>query len=82
MPDLRPTIATATDEELQEIFRAFDVSILYDKYDQTLTLAATITPELLPEVAQKNDCSGRPSQINEVAGAGFEPATFELESSN
>jgi hypothetical protein len=28
VPDLRPTIATATDEQLAEIFRAFDVSIL------------------------------------------------------
>ena len=28
VPDLRPTIATATDEQLAKIFRAFDVSIL------------------------------------------------------
>ena len=37
-----------------------------------LALAATITPELNSDRPE-----GR-SQINEVAGAGFEPATFGL----
>jgi site-specific DNA recombinase len=78
VPDLRPTIATATDGELQEVFRAFDVSILYDKDRQMLTLAATITPELVPDLAYENDRPEGRSQINEVAGAGFEPATFGL----
>jgi hypothetical protein len=71
VPDLRPTIATATDDELQEIFRAFDVSILYDKDGQMLTLAATITPELMPDLANENDRPGGRSQINEVAGACY-----------
>ncbi len=48
VPDLRPTIATATEEELAEIFSAFDVQIAYDKDRQVLNLAATITPELDP----------------------------------
>ena len=46
VPDLRPTLATATDEELAEIFRAFDVLIKYDRDRQMLSLAARITPEL------------------------------------
>jgi site-specific DNA recombinase len=74
VPDLRPTLATASDEELAEIFRAFDVSIKYDRDRQMLALAATITPELTDE----NDRPEGRSQINEVAGAGFEPATFGL----
>jgi uncharacterized small protein (DUF1192 family) len=78
VPDLRPTLATAPDDELQKIFRAFDVSIVYDKDGQMLTIAATITPELLPEPANANDRPGGRSQISEVAGAGFEPATFGL----
>jgi site-specific DNA recombinase len=78
VPDLRKTIATATEEELAEIFRAFDVEITYDKNLQVLNLAATITPELLPDPANENDRPGRRSQDNDIAGAGFEPATFGL----
>jgi|HubBroStandDraft_6_1064221.scaffolds.fasta_scaffold719103_2 hypothetical protein len=46
VPDLRQTLKTANDDELAEIFRAFDVRITYDKTRQVLDLAATITPEL------------------------------------
>jgi site-specific DNA recombinase len=78
VPDLRPTIATATEEELAEIFRTFDVEIAYDKDRQVLNLAATITPELVPDLANENDRPEGRSWDNEVAGAGFEPATFGL----
>ena len=44
VPDLRPTIKTATEEELAEIFRAFNVTITYDKARQVLDLSATVTP--------------------------------------
>jgi hypothetical protein len=40
VPDLRPTIEKATDEELAEIFKAFDVRITYDKNRQALDFAA------------------------------------------
>ena len=55
LPDLRQTIKKATEEELAEIFRAFDVEITYDKDRQVLNLAATITPELLPDPANESD---------------------------
>ena len=50
-----------------------------DKHEQRLHLTATITPELLPVLGLNE--SDRPkgrSQINDIAGAGFEPATFGL----
>jgi len=75
VPDLRPALNAASDEELVEIFRAFDLTITYDKNEQRLHLAATITPELLPNESDRPE--GR-SQINDIAGAGFEPATFGL----
>jgi hypothetical protein len=43
---------------------------------QQLNLAATITPELLPQ--NDGDRAGERSRVLEVAGAGFEPATFGL----
>jgi hypothetical protein len=71
VPDLRPTLATATEAELADIFRAFDVEITYDKDRQILNLAATITPELLPDFdPNENDRPGGRSQINGIAGAG------------
>jgi site-specific DNA recombinase len=78
VPDLRHALKTADDEELAEIFRAFDVTITYDKTGQRLDFAATITPELLPDLPNSSDRPEGRSQINDIAGAGFEPATFGL----
>jgi hypothetical protein len=46
---------------------------------QRLHLAATVTPELLPDLANASDRPEGRSQINDIAGAGFErvPATAE-----
>ena len=49
LPDLRKALKTASDEQLADIFGAFDVTISYNKTAQQLDLAATITPELLPQ---------------------------------
>jgi site-specific DNA recombinase len=48
VPDLRPTLHSAAPEELAELFEAFDVAVAYDKPNRTLTLAATVAPELVP----------------------------------
>jgi len=79
VPDLRPALNAASEEELVEIVRAFDLTITYDEHEQRLYLAAASTPELLPVLCPNE--SDRPkgrSQINDIAGAGFEPATFGL----
>jgi site-specific DNA recombinase len=77
VPDLRPTIETASEEELAEIFRAFDVRMTYDKSRQLLGFSATITSELLPDLNESDRPEGR-SRVSDIAGAGFEPATFGL----
>jgi hypothetical protein len=76
VPDLRKALKTASGEQLADIFGAFDVTVSYDKASQQLDLAATVTPELLPQ--NDRDHSGERSRVLEVAGAGFEPATFGL----
>jgi site-specific DNA recombinase len=76
MPDLRGSLKTASDEQLEDIFGAFDVTVSYDKASQKLELGATIAPELLPE--NDRDRSGERSRVLDIAGAGFEPATFGL----
>jgi len=56
------------------------VTVRYDKASQQLDLAATVTPELLPQ--NKCDRSGERSRVLEVAGAGYvlisPPATSSL----
>jgi site-specific DNA recombinase len=79
VPDLRETLKTATPEQLTEIFRAFDVTITYDKANQFLDLGAAIMPELLPAPSSDADPEElSASRIDDIAGAGFEPATFGL----
>jgi hypothetical protein len=75
VPDLRETLKTATPEQLMTIFRAFDVSITYDKPNQFLDLSAAIMPKLLPAPITDND---RPeewstSRIDDIAGGRFAP---------
>jgi hypothetical protein len=71
VPDLRPALNAASEEELVEIFRAFDLTITYDKHEQRLHLAATITPELLPQ--NDSDRFEERSRVLEVAGEGAGP---------
>jgi hypothetical protein len=71
VPDLRKALKTASDEQLADIFGAFDVTISYDKTTQQLALGATITPELLPQTAR--DRSVERSRVLEVAGERFDP---------
>ena len=49
VPDLSPTLRTAAPEELADIFDAFNVKVIYDKANRKLTLAATLTGELVSE---------------------------------
>jgi len=69
----------AIDHELVEIFRAFDLTITYDKPEKRLHLAATVTSELLPDVANASDRPEGRSQINDIAEAGLihKPATAD-----
>ncbi len=69
IPDLRDTLKSATADELAEILETFDVTATYDKPNRTLELAATLNAPRPPNGGRGN---------LQVAGAGFEPATFGL----
>jgi hypothetical protein len=71
VPDLRQALTEASATQLSEIFSAFDVTITYDKENERLNLAATITPELIPD--NKND---RPRRaVADVCHSGGEIET-------
>jgi hypothetical protein len=48
----------------------------YDKRSRLLTLAATVTPELIPADQRKPGPPNQRSGNSDIAGAGYEPATF------
>jgi hypothetical protein len=76
-PDLRPILADPNPDALAELLDAFDVEVTYDKANQTLDLAATVTAELVspPETLHRL-VAGRSCDI---AGARCEPATGPAE---
>jgi site-specific DNA recombinase len=79
VPDLRPALRSTSEAVLADILERFDVEAVYDKPNRILELAATVTPELIPD-SKTRPPSGRSGNSGEIsiAGAGFEPATFGL----
>jgi site-specific DNA recombinase len=49
VPDLSPALRTAAPEQLAALLKAFDVQVTFDKANRKLTLAATLTSELVAE---------------------------------
>jgi hypothetical protein len=74
VPDFRPTLETASFEELADLLEAFDVTAVYDKAERTLVLGATVTPELVPDNEQPRR-SGVPSGISSIAGERSAPVS-------
>ncbi len=64
----------------RQILDAFDVQIAYDKVENRIEISATISEAVAN--ALENEKTLRKEGLNvttsEVAGAGFEPATFGL----
>jgi site-specific DNA recombinase len=76
IPDLREQLEQAAGEELIELLDLFDVRISYDKPGQTLITSVLLSSDFPnpPDAEETGDWS----QDCEIAGAGFEPATFGL----
>jgi hypothetical protein len=77
IPDLRGTWSSPTDDTFAETLEAFDLTVAYDKLNRTLALGATVRPEPTTTLNAHRPPTGGRGNI-EVAGAGFEPATFGL----
>jgi hypothetical protein len=58
-------------------FNELDVTATYTKPTRRLQLAATVTSELVADHEKTTAPQGRSLNCG-IAGAGFEPATFEL----
>ncbi len=77
VPDLSGALADAGEEDLAELFDAFDVQVSYDKPARKLLLSAALAGPEFGSTTEKRPPDGRSLNYS-IAGAGFEPATFGL----
>ena len=59
----RPALQSYSDEELAQLFDAFDLEARYNHYKKTLKLSVTVFPELA-EILNANDRPMRPVAAN------------------
>jgi hypothetical protein len=80
LPDLTESLRQATPEVQRQVFEAFELEILYDKAGRTIEISATVS-EAVADAFEKQKAlpeEGSLVVVRDIAGAGFEPATFGL----
>ena len=80
VPDLSKALAEATPEVQRQVFQAFDLQIAYDKVGRRIEISATVSEAVANafENAKALQKEGSAVVVRDIAGAGFEPATFGL----
>jgi hypothetical protein len=80
IPDLAQSLREASPEVQRQVFEAFELEILYDKADRKIEISATVS-EAVANAFEKQKAlpeEGSLVVVRDIAGAGFEPATFGL----
>jgi site-specific DNA recombinase len=80
IPDLTQSLGEASPEVQRQVFEAFELEILYDKAERTIEMSATVS-EAVADAFEKQKAlpeEGSLVVVRDIAGAGFEPATFGL----
>jgi hypothetical protein len=80
VPDLTKALREAPPEVQRQVFEAFELEILYDKAGRTIEISATVS-EAVANAFEKQKAlpkEGSLVVVTDIAGAGFEPATFGL----
>ena len=80
IPDLTKALREAAPEVQRQVFEAFELQILYDKAERKIEISATVS-EAIANAFQKQKAlpkEGSLVVVRDIAGAGFEPATFGL----
>jgi hypothetical protein len=80
LPDLGDALRDAPKQLKRQVFEAFCLQISYDKLDRRIEISATITEAIADALENARDLPEEVSSVaqRDIAGAGFEPATFGL----
>jgi hypothetical protein len=64
----------------RQVFDAFGLRVIYDKFNRRIEVSATITEAIAAALENAEDLPEEVSSVTQrdIAGAGFEPATFGL----
>ena len=78
VPDLGEQLRDATPEVKREFFQAFELRVEFDKANGRIGISATVSEAVA--AAFEGTTTGTPWRVpvRDIAGAGFEPATFGL----
>lgn len=80
LPDLAKALKEASPDVQRQVFQAFDLQIAYDKAARRVEISATVSEAVADafENAKALRLEGSQVVVEDIAGAGFEPATFGL----
>jgi hypothetical protein len=80
LPDLGEALLNAPKELKRQVFEAFCLQVVYDKVNRRIEISATITEAIADALENERDLPEEVSNVaqRDIAGAGFEPATFGL----
>ena len=80
IPNLADALRQAPPEIKRQVFDAFGLQVTYDKPARRIEISATITEAIAEALHNAEDLPEEVSSVaqRDIAGAGFEPATFGL----
>jgi hypothetical protein len=80
LPNLGNALRKAPMELRRQVFEAFCLQITYDKLNRRIEISATITEAIAKALENERDLPEEVANVarRDIAGAGFEPATFGL----
>jgi hypothetical protein len=80
MPDLSKELRKAPATLKRQVFEAFDLKVVYDKIEGRIEISATVSEAIAEAFDNAKDLPEEVHRVaqKDIAGAGFEPATFGL----
>jgi hypothetical protein len=80
IPDLTQALRQAPPELKRQVFDAFCLRIAYDKPARRIEISATVSEAVAEALHNAEDLPEEVSSVaqRDIAGVGFEPATFGL----
>lgn len=80
LPNLAQQLRNAPTAVKRQTFQAFGLQIEFDKAEKRLIISASVTEAVATafENTKALRDGGLPVTVSDIAGAGFEPATFGL----